>query len=72
MLDAMFSFGLMVAAPPQAAFDHAPFDRLLAAHVREQQVNYDAFARAPEFAAYLASFAGADPSGMSGPGRLAF
>lgn len=79
MIRGIYSAGVLLAGAaspaqlaPQATFDHAAFDQLLAAHVRSEQVDYDAFARAPEFAAYLASFATADPNRLSELDRLAF
>jgi hypothetical protein len=46
------------------AFDHSAFDALLRAHVRDGLVDYDAFARAPEFRAYLGRLAAADPAAL--------
>lgn len=51
---------------------HGPFHALLQAHVSEGLVDYDAFARAPEFDAYLAVLAGTDPSTLSRSAQLAF
>lgn len=64
----------LVAAPlrAQATFDHSAFDRLLAAHVQDGLVDYDAFRAAPEFAAYLANLAAFDPRALPTKERLAF
>lgn len=68
--------GLVIAPLPavgaQAAFDHGPFDRLLRAHVRDGMVDYDAFAAAPEFAAYLERLAAFDPATLPRAEQLAF
>ena len=53
-------------------FDHAPFDRLLSAHVVNGQVDYDAFAAAPEFRAYLGTLAAFDPMTLDRDEQLAF
>lgn len=53
-------------------FDHSAFDGLLRAHVADGLVDYDAFARAPEFARYLAALSTADPAALPEPERLAF
>jgi hypothetical protein len=64
--------------PPGAAgaqsgtFDHSAFDRLLRAHVRDGLVDYDAFARAPEFRAYLDRLAAANPDALGRDEQLAF
>ena len=63
------------AAPTTPARDaalHAPFDRLLRAHVRNGRVDYDAFARAPEFPRYLASLDSTTVTGLSEDERLAY
>jgi len=57
-------------APPDRL--HAPYDALLRAHVRNGLVDYDAFARAPEFTAYLATLARTDPAPLPRPQQLAF
>ncbi|MCU0615512.1 MAG: DUF547 domain-containing protein [Gemmatimonadaceae bacterium] len=54
------------------AVSHEPFDRLLRAHVRDGLVDYDAFARAPEFARYLAHLAATDPARLPRSEQLAF
>jgi hypothetical protein len=54
-----------------ASFDHSAFDALLKAHVVDGMVDYDAFAKAPEFTAYLESLAGADLEPLSEEERLA-
>jgi hypothetical protein len=53
-------------------FDHSAFDRLLAAHVAAGRVDYDAFARAPEFPRYLDALAAARPDTLAGKEQLAF
>lgn len=65
---------MVVLCPPlraQAAL-HEPFDRLLRAHVRDGLVDYDAFAKAPEFARYLASLDAVRPATLSEDDRLAY
>jgi hypothetical protein len=54
-----------------AAFDHSAFDALLKRHVRGGRVDYDAFARAPEFPRYLAALAAARPEALPEKERLA-
>ena len=74
-LAGILALAVMASAPPlaaQAAFDHGAFDALLRAHVRGGMVDYDAFARAPEFQRYLASLAGFDPTALPERERLAF
>jgi hypothetical protein len=62
-----------LAAAGGAAFDHSAFDRLLKAHVTaDGRVDYDAFARAPAFPAYLDRLAGAAPDTLSRDAQLAF
>lgn len=61
------------ARPAQPrAVDHAAFDRLLRAHVRDGLVDYDAFARSAEFRAYLALLAATDPATLGRDEQLAF
>lgn len=55
--------------PPQL---HATFDSLLRQHVRDGLVNYDAMARAPQFAAYLGALARTRSDGWPRADRLAF
>lgn len=55
-----------------APIDHSAFDALLHAHVARGMVNYDAFAKAPEFKAYLAKLAATDPATLSRNDQLAF
>jgi hypothetical protein len=67
---------LMAAvAPAEAAaqqVDHSAFDRLLRAHVDEQgMVDYDAFARAPEFRRYLDALSRVDLAPLPQNERLA-
>ncbi len=61
-------------APPAGTvrFNHAPFDSLLAAHVRDGLVDYDAFAKASAFPRYLASLDKAPVTKMEEAERLAF
>jgi Protein of unknown function, DUF547 len=61
-------------APTAAAAGslHQPFTALLAAHVQHGLVDYDAFARAPEFPRYLDSLAAVRLQGMTKEERLAF
>jgi hypothetical protein len=56
---------------PAQAVDHGPFDALLAAHVRDGLVDYDAFAAAPGFSRYLEQLARADLSRLSRAEQLA-
>ena len=61
------------AAHAQArGFDHGAFDALLRAHVTRGMVDYDAFARAPEFPRYLARLAAFDPAALGRADQLAF
>ncbi len=55
-----------------AATDHRPFDALLRQHVVEGFVDYQAFGKAPEFAAYLESLSGVEPAVLPEAERLAF
>lgn len=59
-------------AAGNAGFDHTTFDRLLRAHVRSGAVDYDAFARAPEFPRYLDALARARPDALSEREQIAF
>lgn len=62
-------------APAQASAApsmHAPWDRLLKAHVSHGLVDYDAFAKEPEFPRYLESLNAARLEVMSKDERLAF
>jgi hypothetical protein len=63
---------LLVARPAAAQIDHGLFDQLLKAHVVNGLVDYDAFARAPEFPRYLAQLAAADLRTQSEDEQLAF
>lgn len=58
--------------PAQQAFDHTLLDQLLHAHVVNGLVDYDAFARAPEFPRYLQALAAAKLETMDEDERLAF
>ena len=55
-----------------APMDHGLFDSLLARHVVQGGVDYDAFANAPAFRVYLQQLADARPDGWSEDDRLAF
>jgi hypothetical protein len=59
------------AAQPRTV-DHAPFSALLAQHVRNGLVNYDAFRDAPGFTRYLATLASTDPNSLPRAEQLAF
>ena len=60
------------AAQAQSArMDHAAFDALLRAHVRQGLVDYDAFKAAPEFTQYLARLAATDPATLGRADQLA-
>ena len=62
-----------LAAAGEPAFDHSAFDRLLKTHVTaDGRVDYDAFARAPAFPAYLERLAQAAPDTLSREEQLAF
>ena len=52
--------------------DHSAFDALLHANVSRGMVDYDAFARAPEFKTYLAKLAATDPVMLPRADQLAF
>lgn len=54
------------------SIDHGRFDALLRAHVHDGFVDYDAFAKSPEFAAYLQALDRARLTGLSEDERLAF
>ena len=71
MLTAALFAAALSLATPQPAPSHAPFDALLKAHVRGGLVDYDAFKRAPEFKAYLASLAKTDPASLNKADALA-
>ena len=60
-----------LAAGP-ASFDHSAFDRLLKAHVAAGRVDYDAFARAPEFPRYLEALSQAQPDALPEKEQVAF
>lgn len=65
---------MTIGASPLAAqaVDHSPFDALLHRHVVRGLVDYDAFARAPEFTRYLASLDRVDPARLGDAERLAY
>ncbi len=52
--------------------DHSAFDALLKAHVTNGLVDYDAFARAPEFERYLTMLGGVEPASLGDSERLAY
>lgn len=56
----------------QSTVDHGVFDALLRRHVVNGFVDYDAFARAPEFASYLASLDRVQPEKLGEDERLAY
>jgi len=61
------------ALPLQAqAFDHSAFDRLLAEHVRDGLVDYEAFEASPRFDQYLGKLAAFDPRSLPRAEQLAF
>jgi hypothetical protein len=66
------SSAVLPVAAQAAAFDHAAFDALLRAHVRDGLVDYDAFARSAEFKAYLDRLAAADPAALGRADQVAF
>lgn len=57
---------------PTVTVDHQPFDALLHRFVVNGMVDYDGFARAPEFGTYLASLNAVRPERLSEDERLAF
>src|SRR5688572_12953552 len=63
-----------VAGHPLTAqsFDHGALDGLLARHVRNGLVDYDAFEASPEFREYLGSLAAFDPRLLPRDEQLAF
>ena len=58
--------------PARVTVDHAVFDTLLRAHVRDGLVDYDAFRDAAAFRRYLTSLARASLTGADDDERLAF
>ncbi len=66
---------MIISAPAQAqaaTFDQSTFDSLLHRDVVNGMVDYDAFKRSPEFAAYLQRLAHFDPATLPEADRLAF
>jgi hypothetical protein len=59
-------------AAGNTSFDHSAFDRLLQSHVVDGRVDYDAFARAPEFPRYLEHLARTRPDTLSRKEQLAY
>lgn len=77
VLRLVFVFGaiwpaLLFGQASTASVDHAPFDALLRAHVREGVVDYAAFAASPTFRTYLASLDRVQPAHLADEDRLAF
>ena len=64
--------GAQAGAESAPASIHAPFTALLKAHVRNDLVDYDAFAKSQAFAQYLKDLDRARPASMSKADRLAF
>lgn len=64
--------GAGTAVAADARVDHSAFDALLKKHVVNGMVDYDAFKKAPEFEAYLASLDQLDPASLPESERLAF
>jgi len=64
--------GALAGQSPRDAMLHVPYDRLLRTHVRDGLVDYDAFARAPEFPRYLASLDTVHVQDMNEDERLAY
>ena len=62
---------LPIANDPPVASDHAAFDALLRANVRDGMVDYDAFARSPQFPSYLEALAGSRTDRLDEQERLA-
>jgi hypothetical protein len=61
-----------LAEAQASAVDHGAYSALLARHVRDGLVDYDAFRDAPEFRRYLAMLADTDPSSLPRRAQLAF
>jgi hypothetical protein len=80
ILQALLLSTAVLASPPQGPLGpgssgpslHAPWSALLHDHVRFGLVDYDAFAKAPEFPAYLRALSEARLESMSREDRLAF
>ncbi len=73
LLSGFLTPAILLAATAQAqAVDHTPFDQLLRAHVVNGMVDYDAFAKSPEFATYLATLNATDPARLGRDDQLAF
>lgn len=64
--------GRAVLQAQSVAVDHAAYDALLRSHVVNGLVDYDAFARDPSFARYLASLDGVDEARLDEDERIAF
>ena len=67
-----FLLAAILGAAATQAFDHSAFDALLRAHVEDGRVDYDGFASAPSFAAYLDSLDRTDPARLDDRERLAY
>ena len=61
-----------IAEPVPPSFDHAVFDGLLRAHVKDGRVDYAAFQNNADFARYLASLKSANLKGLEEAERIAF
>jgi len=68
----VFAAILASALAATSTCDHAAFDALLRANVRDGLVDYDAFARSSGFSSYLASLGEASLEGREESERLAF
>lgn len=68
----MLALAAVVLAAASGPFDHSTFDHLLRAHVDGGLVDYDAFARSSDFAAYLDRLSRARLDGLGDRERLAF
>jgi hypothetical protein len=70
-IGALTLFGTTMSAQSPSV-DHSAFDALLRSNVVRGMVNYEAFAKAPEFKAYLAKLAATDPATLGRTEQLAF
>ncbi len=69
---AVYVPGLTTLSAQTRSMDQSTFDALLHANVSRGMVDYDAFAKAPEFKAYLGQLAKIDPTTLSRTDELAF
>jgi hypothetical protein len=67
----LLALALLPGVASATTFDHSSFDALLRKHVVQGMVDYDGFATAPEFAAYLDSLWAADLSRLDHQEQLA-